>query len=64
MINKCYFLPNLKKLVQAGIPKFYRVSVSSPSNSRPWAVLVSVHNLLLEEEGHLVIHFKGFVNNL
>jgi hypothetical protein len=35
MLTKCFFLPNLKKPGQAGILKFYRVSVSSPSNISP-----------------------------
>jgi hypothetical protein len=37
MLTKCYFLPKLKKLVQVGIPIFYRVS---PSNSSPWQILL------------------------
>jgi hypothetical protein len=44
MLTKCYFLPKLKKLVQVGIPKSYRVSVSSPSNSSP---CVHVHVLVI-----------------
>jgi hypothetical protein len=38
MLTKCYYLPNLKNPVQVGILKFYRVSVSSPSNSSPCIV--------------------------
>jgi hypothetical protein len=36
------FLANLKKLVQVGIPKFYRVSVSSPSNNSPWVSIIII----------------------
>jgi hypothetical protein len=35
MLTKCYYLPNKKRPVQVGILTFYRVSVSSPSNSSP-----------------------------
>jgi hypothetical protein len=36
MLDKFYYMINLKKLLQVGILTFYRASVSSPFNRSPW----------------------------